>query len=329
MLEQLLSDLPPEILVLPPLAIAAGIDLYLTLLLLGVMPATTWWSEPLPGALGDLDSLGVMVMAGGFYLLEFAAERFPTTTLVWNAFHTVIRPVSGALLALLLLDGQPPLVIATGAVLAGALASAAHSIRSGASILRWLGSSPAPHPLLTSLVEDVVVLGIVALVIDLPLWALAAGIVMAVGGSVGGASRVRAFIFAVRLGAGRVFQTLGARRWTNIEEFPRWVRTALEGDVMAPAGGLRGSPVGAHRLPTAPSFVPGWIVVRGDSPIFVFRRRNKITLVELGALDAIDVVESSFFRRVDLERADSGRACIFFALNGPSAESLRAEFIFV
>ncbi len=110
---------------------------------------------------------------------------------------------------------------------------------------------------------------------------------------------------------------------------PKWVRTALEGDVMAPGGGLRGSSVGAHRLPGAPPFVPGWIVVRGDSPIFVFRRRKGVGLVELGALDAIDVVESGFFRRGDLERPDEARACIFFALNGPSAESLRAEFIFV
>ena len=283
----------------------------------------------MPGALGDLDSLGVIVMVGGFYLLEFAAERFSTATLVWNAFHTVIRPVSGALLALLLLDGQAPLVIAAGAVIAGALASAAHSIRSGASILRWLGSSPVPHPLLTSLVEDVVVLGIVALVIDQPTWALAVGLGIAVGGSVGGASRVRAFMFAVRLAAGRVFQTLGARRWTKAEELPKWVCAALEGDVMAPGGGLRGSPAGAHRLPGAPPFVPGWIVVRGDSPIFVFRRRKRVGLVDLRALDAIDVVESVFFRRVDLKRIDEARACIFFALNGPSTESLRAELILV
>jgi hypothetical protein len=325
----MLADLPPEILVLLPLAIAAGIDLYLTLLFLGVMPTTTWWSEPLPGALGDLDSLGVMVMLGGFYILEFTAERFPTATLVWNAFHTVIRPVSGALLALLLLDGQPPLVIGTGAVLAGGLASAAHSIRSGASILRWLGSSPGPHPLLTSLVEDVVVLGIVALVIDQPTWALVGGFVIAVGGSFGGISRVRAFIFAVRLCAGRLFQTLGARRWTNTERFPQWVRAALEGDVMVPGGGRRGSPVGAHRLPGAPPFVPGWVVVGGDSPIFVFHRRQGVGLVELSHLNAVGVIESGFFRRVDLTGPGEERSCIFFALNGPSAESLRAEFTFV
>ena len=92
---------------------------------------------------------------------------------------------------------------------------------------------------------------------------------------------------------------------------------------------LRGSPAGAHRLPGAPPFVPGWIVVRGDSPIFVFRRRKGVGLVDLRALDAIDVVESVFFRRVDLKRIDEAGACIFFALNGPSAESLRAELILV
>ncbi len=323
----MLSDLPPEILVLPPLAIAAGLDLYLTLLFLGAVPTTMWWSEPLPGALGDLDSLGVMAMVGGFYLLEFTAERFPTAALLWNAFHTVIRPVSGALLALLLLDGQAPLVIVGGAVLGGVLASAAHSIRSGASILRWLSSSPVPHPLLTSLLEDVVVLGIVALVIDVPNWALAAGLVLALAGAWSGASRVRAFAFAVRLVAGRVFQTLGARRWTHTEDFPAWVRAALARDVMAPGGGLRGSPVGAHLLPGAPPFITGWIVVRGDAPIFVFRARRGTGLVDLADLHALEVAESGFFRRIDLRRRTAGRASIFFALNGPSTESLEAEFI--
>lgn len=35
------AGLPPEVVILAPLAIAAGIDLYLTLLFLGVMPTTT------------------------------------------------------------------------------------------------------------------------------------------------------------------------------------------------------------------------------------------------------------------------------------------------
>ena len=58
----------PEILILPPLAIAAGIDLYLTLLLIVAAPTLGLWPE-LPGALGDLDSPSVLITVGVFYLL--------------------------------------------------------------------------------------------------------------------------------------------------------------------------------------------------------------------------------------------------------------------
>ena len=92
---------------LPPLALAAGVDLYLTLLFIGAAPTMGLWEAPLPGALSDLDSPGVLIMVGTFYVLEFAAERFPPAALLWNAFHAIIRPVSGTLLALLILDGQP------------------------------------------------------------------------------------------------------------------------------------------------------------------------------------------------------------------------------
>jgi Domain of unknown function (DUF4126) len=321
-------DAAPELIILLPLSIAAGLDLYLTLLFLGAAPTTTWWGDPLPGALGDLDSLSVMIVVGTFYLLEFAAERFPTASLVWNAFHAVIRPVSGALLALLLLEGHPTVVVLVGAVAAGGVASAAHAIRSGASILRWLGTRQAPHPVVVSLLEDAVVLGLVALVIDQQLWALGAALLLGVGGAVAGAPRVRAFAFAVKLAAGRVFTPLGPRRWTDTEGFPSWVRSALAGDVMAPGGGLRGSPVAAHRLPNAPRFTTGWLVVTGDAPVFVFKRWREPRIVDLEQIEALSIVETNFFRRVELGRSAEPGACIFFSSGGPSTESLKAEFLF-
>jgi len=87
---------------------------------------TGWW-ESLPGALADLSSPGVLLTVGGFYVLELAAERWPPTALIWNAFHAIIRPVSGALLALLLLDGQPTQTALLGAAFSGVVASAAHA----------------------------------------------------------------------------------------------------------------------------------------------------------------------------------------------------------
>lgn len=320
-------ELPVELLILLPLALAAGVDLYLTLLLLGAAPTTPWWDHPLPGSLGDLDSIGVLIMVGSLYLLEFIAERKPAVALVWNTCHAVIRPVAGILLGLLLLDGQPVAILVGGSLLMAALASLAHAARSGRAIMRWLDSASSRQTLLTSVLEDVLVLGAVALALDRPLWAMYGSIAVLLVGSVGASSDVRAFFFAVRLAVDVVFQALAERRWHGSEELPEWVRGALEGDILAPGGGLRGSPAGAHRLPGAPRFATGWIVVRGGSPLFVFRWRSALGRVDLGSLEPHAVLEASLFRRVELRTAAGSPAYIFFGLSGPSREALGAEFL--
>jgi Domain of unknown function (DUF4126) len=316
---------PPELASLPPLALAAGVDLYLTLLFLGAAPTLGLWGTP-PGALGELHSPGVLVMVGSFYVLEFLAERWPSGALFWNAFHAIIRPLAGALLALLLLDGASPQVTGAGAVVAGALAAGAHATRTGGGVLQWLDSSAHPNRLLVSLLEDVSVVGMVALVLESPRWALGASAVVIVVSSPVVGSQVRAFAFAVRLVWGRVWLTLGQPRWDDPEAFPGWVRSAVQGDVMAPGGGLRGGPAAGHRLPGAPRFSTGWVVVRGDTPLFVFPRRRRGTgRVDLGALRATDVSQSAFFRRVKLQGPVP--ANLYFGLDGPGTESLRAEFL--
>jgi hypothetical protein len=319
--------IPIEFLTLPPLALAAGVDLYLTLLFIGAAPTIGLWETPLPGALSDLDSPGVLIMVGTFYVLEFAAERFPPAALAWNAFHAIIRPVSGMLLALLILDGQPLGLVVAGCILGGALASLAHGVRAGGAVVRWLETTPAPSVLLVSLAEDVVVLGLVSLTLDVPAWALATSLVLlaAFGHSV--PSRLRAFVFAIGLAIGRVFQTLQQRRWRGAEEMPLWVRSSLADDLVAPGGALRGCPAGALHIQGAPAFATGWVVVRGGAPVFVYRRWRRVEQIDLGSLSATGVSEGGFYRAVDMEGSPAhGR--VFFALTGPSAESLRAEFLF-
>lgn len=311
---------------LPPLAIAAGIDLYLTLLLLGAVPTIGLWDQPLPGALGDLEPPSVLIVVGVFYLMEFTAERNAPTALVWNAFHAIIRPVSGMLLAFLLLDGQALGVVIAGALLAGLLASLAHAVRSGGAVIRWLSAARSPHVLLVSVLEDAIVVGLIALVLDLPLWALAAALGLVVALAPRLPSDVRAFVFAVRLVVGRIFHGLTRRRWLGPDELPDWVRDTLEDDdVLAPGGALRGSPVGAHRVPGSPRFVTGWLLVRGGSPVLVFRRRGSVVRVALGFPPG-EVLELGFFRRVDLRTGVTSIGCLFFNLNGPSTASLGAEF---
>jgi uncharacterized protein DUF4126 len=330
-----ITAIPLELLALPPLAMAAGVDLYLTLLFIGSAPTTGLWDTPLPGALGDLDSPGVLIVVGAFYLLEFTAERFPPASLVWNAFHAIIRPVSGALLALLLLDGQAFPVVAAGSLAGGLIASVAHGVRTGGAVLRWLGTGPVPSLLLVSVAEDVAVLGLASLTLDLPLVAFLVAAVLIVGVGPFARSFLRAFAYAIRLTLGRVFITFGLRRWRGADELPDWVAAALEGDdVLAPGGALRGTPVGAWSLPGAPRFAVGWVVVRGGGPVFVFRRRRAAVRVDLSSMDAANLFETDLFRRVDLrpvvgtgDRGGGALAFILFSLGGPSIESLRAEFI--
>lgn len=317
-------EIPSEFLALPPLALAAGVDLYLTLLFLGAAPPLGWW-DGLPGALGDLNSPGVLFMVGTFYLLELLSEAFPSAALFWNSFHAIIRPLAGALLALLLLDGFPLHVTVPGALVAGLLASVAHASRTGGGVLFWLDSRKVPSRLLVALLEDACVLGMVVLLLDRPDWALAAAFLVAVPASRIIGSQVRAFAFAVGLVWARVWLTLGQPRWTDPDDFPGWVRAALRGDVMAPGGGLRGSPAAGHRLPGAPRFATGWVVVRGDTPLFVYRRGARTERVALGVLEAVAVAEGAFFRRVELGGPSSPN--LFFRLDGPTPEGLRAEFL--
>jgi hypothetical protein len=328
-------DIPPALLALPPLAVAAGVDLYLTLLLIGAAPTLGLWDLPLPGALGDLDSPSVLITVGLFYLAELVAERFPPSAVVWNAFHAIIRPVSGALLALLLLDGEPLVLVVSGAALAGLLASMSHGIRSGWAVLRWLGAGPSPPTRLLSLAEDVAVIGLVSLTLDAPAWALGVTVIVLAVATPFTRSLLRAFGYAIRLIAGRVFVTLRQRRWKGADELPEWVAAALENDdELAPGGALRGSPVGAWRLPGAPRFVVGWVVVRGGPPVFVYRRSRVPTgtrraeCVDLGPVEGAQVYEADLFRRLDLQDGPS-RPFLLFGLGGPSVESLRAEFDFV
>ena len=320
-----MAEIPIELLVLMPLAIAAGVDLYLTLLLIGAAPTTGLWPTPLPGALGDLDPPGVLITVGTFYLLEFAAERFAGSSLAWNAFHAIIRPVSAALLTLLLLDGQSVTVVVSGCLVGGLLASVSHGVRTGATALRWLRPGSDPSALVVSLAEDAVVLALVILTLDAPRWAFGIALVIVAVAAPLGPSNLRAFRFTVRLAIGRVFSGLSQRRWLVADELPDWATSTLEDEEPVRPGDVRASPTGAHRLPGAPRFTTGWVVIRGGPPLFVFRRWGRTRRIDLSALKATRLEEGTLYRRIEL-REEGTIAFVLFGARGPRAEALRVEF---
>ena len=60
----------------------------------------------------------------------------------------------------------------------------------------------------------------------------------------------------------------------------------------------------------------GWVVVRGDSPLSVYRRLGAVESVELSSTAATRVSESTFFRLVELDGKRSG--ALYFGLTGPA-----------
>jgi hypothetical protein len=309
-----MTVLSAQILSLLPLSMAAGLDLYLTLAILGIGQAGGWWDPAPPGALADLAALPVLFVAVTLYCIEFLAERLPWTSLVWNAFHAAIRPISGALLALLLLNGQPGAIVLLGGLAGGIVAGLVHGMRCGATVLSRVGPRRYASPLLISLAEDVVTFGLVALTLDAPLWATMVAAVALAASVRWMSSLLRAFAYTVRIAAGGMARPDVRGRWMGPDEFPPWLRTAL-GGVDQDAGGAlqRGTAVGAGNVPGLPPFVVGWLVVHSGTPSLVVKRGPLSTEVPLDGFGRPRPADPPLFRRFDL--ASEGRQ--MFLLSGP------------
>lgn len=154
------------------LAALAGINLYLTVLVTG-LAVHFHWITLLP-QYQSLEALGnpwIITVAGVLYLLEFCADKIPWVDSIWDAVHTVIRPIGGALLAIQVL-GHPS---ATMSILIALLAGGTSLISHTAKAATRLTSNTSPEPfsnIALSLGEDVAVLGGLALIYHNPLIAL-------------------------------------------------------------------------------------------------------------------------------------------------------------
>lgn len=315
----------PEFWALLPLALAAGLDLYLTLFFLGTA-AYLGWEAAAPGALSGLESAPVLVLAAVFYALEAFAERYPPAALFWNAAHVLVRPVTGGLMALLLLHHAPIGWRVAGFVAAAVVTLGAHAVRVGGAFVLWLSGARKLTRVLAAAGEDAMVLALCVLVLDHP----AAGALLATLMIVTSLPRARpyldAFLFGLRAAWGRTWGALRTRRWLDRDDFPDWVAAALDDDPAVPGGPLRGSPAAAFRLPGAGLFRRGWLVVTGVGPRFVYRPGLHSVATALPPARAVDAVQEVFHRRIVFVDAKGRSGQLHVPFDGPSLEGLRAEF---
>jgi uncharacterized protein DUF4126 len=154
------------------LAALAGINLYLTVFVTGLAIHFHWITlAPQYQSLEVLGSPWIITIAGILYFLEFFADKIPWIDSAWDAVHTVIRPIGGALLAIQVLGHPSPAYTVIVALLAGGTSLIAHTAKAATR----LATNTSPEPFSNiglSLGEDAAVLGGLALVHFNPLLAL-------------------------------------------------------------------------------------------------------------------------------------------------------------
>ncbi|WP_329435574.1 DUF4126 domain-containing protein [Streptomyces sp. NBC_01280] len=142
---------------------ASGINAYAVVLLLGVFGATGL-TDHVPESLQRTD---VLIAAGVLFLCEAVADKIPYVDSVWDTAHTVIRPVSGAVVGALLAGQSGSLSdLAAGAV-GGSTALASHAVKAGTRMA--INTSPEPFSnFAVSSAEDLGVAGIITFAIFHP-----------------------------------------------------------------------------------------------------------------------------------------------------------------
>jgi uncharacterized protein DUF4126 len=154
---------------------AAGINLYATVAILGL--ATRYGWVDLPEQFRVFDNDIIIVSALVLYLIEFVADKIPWVDSVWDAVHTAIRPIGGAVIAVATLGDASPTTKGLIALLGGSLAAGTHLTKAGTRAAANTSPEPFSNWFL-SFAEDLFVVGLGALALKFP---LAAALVVVAG----------------------------------------------------------------------------------------------------------------------------------------------------
>lgn len=153
---------------------AAGLNLYATVAILGLASRYDW--VRLPPQFQVFDNDIVIGAALVLYLVEFVADKIPWFDSVWDAVHTVIRPVGGAVIAVTTLGEASPTVEGLVALMGGVLAAGTHFTKAGTRAVANASPEPFSNWIL-SLAEDALVVGLGLLALKYP---IAAAVVVVV-----------------------------------------------------------------------------------------------------------------------------------------------------
>lgn len=150
-------------------SLLAGWRLYFVTLVTGL--AMKWGFVDLPDQLRALDVLAsnwVIGIAAVGTVAEFFADKIAWVDSAWDAIHSWVRPLGGALLSLAIVDAGDPAFQIGSFLLGGGAAFLAHAGKAGARAM--VNASPEPvSNIVVSTGEDVATGGLMALAIANPI----------------------------------------------------------------------------------------------------------------------------------------------------------------
>jgi len=151
-------------------SLAAGVNLYATVALLGLASRYGWVS--LPEQFQVFNNPWVIGFAGVLYAVEFFADKIPWVDTMWDTVHTFVRPVGGALIAVAALGDASPATEGLVALLGGTVAAGSHLTKAGTRVAANASPEPFSNWAL-SLAEDAFVVALGFVTLKYPLMALA------------------------------------------------------------------------------------------------------------------------------------------------------------
>ena len=147
---------------------------YLTVALLGLLGRAGVGEVP-----EELQRDGVIAIALVMFAIEFVTDKVPWVDSVWDTVHTVVRPAIGSFVGFDFASAADVSgfeeVLAGGT--SGGLALGSHAVK--AALRLGINTSPEPFTnIVVSLLEDLAVAGVVALVLEHPVAAATIALIL-------------------------------------------------------------------------------------------------------------------------------------------------------
>jgi hypothetical protein len=313
-------------------AFACGLNLYLTIAVLGLSARFDLLAGLPPGMRGLENGL-VIGVAVGLYLTEFVADRIHGLDTVWEAVHTIIRPAAAGSLVALALWGMPLHIQAAGAAAATIMALAAHGTKAGIRLILtpcWLDDEGRVRPRRTlartgvSLLEDVTAAGIAVTALLYPHVA-----VFLLGGFlllllVAGPRLWRAAMLGLRAVLARSRAFFGSPGWRSRSDLPRGVQDAVPMEALG-CRPPRAAPAAVTGLRQAGQYRHGWLVFTGQGPRFVYSSGMRARFAELPGATRVSIRRGVLTDALEMHSGEKDKVTFFLLKDGPSVDVAAAE----